>query len=244
MTDQPKICVAICNYNHEQYLLESLLSITRQDYQNLDIVVIDDGSDAKLDHSSAREIVEQVNDDRVRFHRFEQNQGKWQCLNYAFSTTDASVCTAHDADDVSLSWRISSQMAVLSETQTAHNLCGFVHCWNEQDVVAGLERQKPTSLNVLSKEDIFKSVLQGFQHPGCNHYFTGNFETAGVSAMFLRDVWNVGFRFLPPKMGLRVLLSEDSDFNCRVTLGLKSTSILAETPYLYRRNTSTNTEEV
>jgi len=135
-------------------------------------------------------------------------------------------------------------MTVLSSTQTAHNLCGFVHCWNEQDVLSGLERQKPSSLNALSKEDVFKAVLQGFQHPGCNHYFTGNFETAGVSAMFLKDVWDIGFRFFPPGQGLRVLLSEDSDFNCRVTLALKSTSILSESPYLYRRNTSTNVEEV
>ena len=85
--------------------------------------------------------------------------------------------------------------------------------------------------------------MHGFKTPGINHYFTGNFETAGVSSMFHKTVWEMGLRFNPPKSGLRILMSEDSDFNCRTTLLLRSTSILLETPYLYRRNTSTNKEE-
>ena len=61
--------------------------------------------------------------------------------------------------------------------------------------------------------------------------------------MFPKVIWDVGLRYNPPNSGLRILSSEDSDFNCRATLLLRSTSILLETPYLYRRNTSTNKEE-
>ena len=86
-------------------------------------------------------------------------------------------------------------------------------------------------------------MLQGFYTPGINHYYTGNFETAGVSSMFYKEIWDIGFRYNPPSCGLRTLLSEDSDFNFRVTASLRSTSILLDTPYLYRRNTSTNKEE-
>jgi glycosyltransferase involved in cell wall biosynthesis len=234
-----KICVAICNYNHSKYLERSLRSIVEQDYENLDIVVVDDGSSDQ----ASKDIVDSFSDLRIRHHRFEQNRGKWNGLNYAFSTTQAEICTAHDADDISLPWRLSSQLAIMQATKTAHNLCGFVHCWKESDVAKGLELSRPESMNCLYPDDVARLVATGYQAPGCNHYYTGNFETAGVSAMFLKRVWDIGFRFNPPGMGLRVLLSEDSDFNCRVTLGLRSTSILAETPYLYRRNTSTNKEE-
>lgn len=238
--DTPKVCVAICNYNHERYLEDAIRSIVEQDYENLDISVVDDGSNS----FDAREIVDNIGDSRVRLHRLETNRGKWYGLNYSFSTTDAEICTAHDADDISLPWRISAQLTALKATETAHNLCGFVHCWSEDDVKKGRLMRSHESLACIPREDVVKMVMQGFQSPGCNHYYTGSFETAGVSAMFLKRVWEMGFRFNPPGMGLRVLHSEDSDFNCRVTLGLQSTSILANTPYLYRRNTSTNREEV
>lgn len=239
-TASPKICVAICSYNHSKYLEGSLRSIVEQDYENLDIVVIDDGSSDRL----SCDIVSSFADSRIRHHRFESNRGKWNGLNYAFSTTPAEICTSHDADDISLPWRLSSQLAAMQATKTVHNLCGFIHCWEESDVVKGMLISRPESLNCMYSDDVAKLVTAGYQTPGCNHYYTGNFETAGVSAMFLKRVWDVGFRFNPPGIGLRILHSEDSDFNCRVTLGLRSTSILAETPYLYRRNTSTNREEI
>ena len=236
----PKICVAICNYNHSDYLEGSLRSIVEQEYENLDIVVVDDGSKDQR----SQDIVSSFHDARIRHHRLESNRGKWHCLNYAFSTTQAAICTSHDADDISLPWRLSSQLTAMQVTDTAHNLCGFIHCWEEADVIKGLETKRPESIRCISREDVSGLVKTGYQSPGCNHYYTGNFETAGVSAMFFKWVWDIGFRFNPPGAGIRILHSEDSDFNCRVTLGLQSTSILAETPYLYRRNTSTNKEEV
>jgi len=234
-----KVCVAICNYNHEKYLEESIRSIINQDYEDLDIVVVDDFSDNR---STTRKIVDSFNDNRVRFLQVERNTGKWNSLNLAFSTTKAQICTSHDADDVSLPWRISSQLITMRETGTVHNLCGFLHCWNEEDVEKGYNIQKPETMKYVGKEEVLNAVSLGYQTQGINHYFTGAFETAGVSSMFAKWIWDIGFRFNPPAIGTRILHSEDSDFNCRVTLSLRATSVLAETPYLYRRNTSTNKE--
>lgn len=234
-----KVCVAICNYNHERYLEESVKSVICQDYENLDIAVIDDCSE---DSERVKEIVNSLGDKRVRLLLTEKNTGKWNALNRAFATTDAMICTSHDADDISLPWRISSQLSIMKETNTLHNLCGFVHCWNEDDVIAGYKIQKPNSFRVLDKDEVTKLVSFGYQTQGINHYFTGKFETAGVSSMFFKQLWDMGVRFNPPSCGIRILNSEDSDFNCRMTLAFRSTSILAETPYLYRRNTSTNKE--
>ena len=235
-----KVCVAICNYNHQKYLKESIQSILNQDHQNLDVVIVDDGSE---NTDETRDIVKSFSDTRIRHIQLEKNTGKWNALNIAFSTTNASICTAHDADDVSLPWRISSQLAVMKETNTIHNLCGFKHCWDENDILEGYSLKKPESLKFIGSKEVFSTVVFGFQTPGINHYFTGNFETAGVSSMFVKQIWDIGFRFNPPGIGLRILHSEDSDFNSKVTLSLRSSSILAEFPYLYRRNTSTNREE-
>jgi hypothetical protein len=97
-------------------------------------------------------------------------------------------------------------------------------------------------LKVVPAETVSQMVEYGFMTPGINHYFTGDFETAGTSAMFLKALWGLGLRFNPPGMGLRITNSEDSDFNLRSTLILKNTTVLAEPLYLYRRGTGTNNE--
>jgi len=242
MNSDYKVCVAICNYNHSKYLSQSIDSIILQSYENLDIAVIDDGSE---DYLTVKNVVESKNDKRIRLISLEKNKGKWNALNVAFSTTDAKICTSHDADDFSLSWRIQSQFKTLVDTNSVHNLCGFISCWTPDELnIHANNNATPENLKIVSGEEVLKIVLQGYETPGINHYFTGNFETAGVSSMFLKKIWDIGFRFNPPRIGIRTLLSEDSDFNFRVTAGLKSTSILLEKPYLYRRNTSTNREEM
>lgn len=241
MTNDPKICVVICNYNHNKYLKESIQSIVDQTYENLDIVVVDDGS---KDQEEVVKIISYFDTDgRVRLIKQKENYGKWYALNTAISSTAAEFITSHDADDISLEWRIESQINTLQQTKTVHNLCGFISCWTEEEVEKNKAIVKPENIKIASGEDITRMVIAGFDTPGINHYFTGNFETAGVSSMFHKRIWDLGCRFQPPGKNLRVLMSEDSDFNFRVTSFFRSTSLLLEQPYLYRRNTSTNKEE-
>ncbi len=239
--NQLKVLVAICNYNHSRYLEQSIRSIQEQTYENLDICIVDDGS---TDIENVQELVNRLRekDKRIRFINLEKNYGKWHALNEAIRTTDAHICTAHDADDVSLIDRIHLQLATMIKSKTQHNLCGFHHCWSEDDVKSRChDRIDISQVKILPPGEVQKLVIGGYNHPGINHYFTGDFETAGVSAMFYKQLWDYGLRFNPPGKGLRTILSEDSDFNLRCTV-LANTSILLEKPYLYRRNTSTNQE--
>ena len=96
----------------------------------------------------------------------------------------------------------------------------------------------------MDHKEVVLHVQNGYNAPFINHYYTGDFETAGVSAMFYKNLWNYGLRFNPPNEGLRVLTSEDSDFNFRCTALFQRTSVLKEKLYCYRRDTSTNKEEV
>ena len=239
-----KILVTICNYNHSQYLEQSIKSIQDQTHSNLDICVVDDGSD---NPEEVKDIVETLknSDDRIRFIQFSKNLGKWAGLNSALQTTSAGVCTAHDADDISLPQRIELQRKVMIEQNSVHNLCGFYHCYNEEDVEKYLDAHEPLSeVKIVDHETVKRAVMWGAVNPAVNHYYTGDIETAGVSAMFYKNHWAAGFRFFPPGLGLRVLLSEDSDFNFRMTALFGATSITAEQLYLYRRETSTNKEQM
>ena len=237
-----KILVTICNYNHNKYLEESIKSIQNQSYGNLDICIYDDGSKNKKEFKDIVGLFSK--DERIRVISSDVNRGKWFGLNEAIRTTSARICTSHDADDVSLTRRIEKQFNTLKNTNSVHNLCGFYHCWNEEDVSKFLKHQYLENLSVIDQKNVYNLVMQGYTHSGINHYFTGNFETAGTSAMFYKTVWDFGIRFNPPKLGLRTILSEDSDFNLRCTALLQNTTITCEKLYLYRRETSKNCEQI
>lgn len=238
-SELPLITVVVPCYNHGKYLKESVESLLTQTYKNLEIIVVNDGSS---DNTQVVGSMLPVLDKRVKFISFEKNMGKWHCLNAAIEQSKGLFITCQDADDLALPERIERQFRALQATESIHNLCGFYHCHSEADVERYRATRTSGDLKVIPAETVSQMVEYGFMTPGINHYFTADFETAGTSAMFLKALWNIGFRFNPPGVGLRIANSEDSDFNTRATLTLKNTTILAEPLYLYRRGTSTNNE--
>ena len=203
------------------------------------MIVVDDFSS-----EDPSQIVSSFQSERIRYIRLDKNYGKWKALNVGVENSNGDIITSHDADDVALCQRIERQVMCMHATQTVHNLCGFYHCWNEEEVEKYKDLTLESEISYIPHDKVREMVLKGWQHPSINHYYTGNFETAGCSGMFFKSVWDLGIRFNPPGKGLRVLLSEDSDFNFRVTSLVGKTSVLAEQVYCYRRNTSTNSEEM
>lgn len=240
-----KVAVVIPCYNHAKYLKQSIESIIEQTYKNMSIIIVNDGSD-ESQTLQIDSIVNQLKktDNRIEYFSYKKNSGKWFALNLAVEHSDAEFITSHDADDVSLPQRIERQLHCLKLTNSIHNLCSFYHCYDDDDIKKHYAIKFETSLQVVPADQVSNLVLIGANTVGINHYFTGNIETAGTSAMFLKRAWDLGVRFNPPGAGLRVLLSEDSDFNFRMTMLFGKTTILNEKLYCYRRNTSTNKEEM
>ena len=241
LENRVKISVVIPTYNHTKYLRESVESILTQTYKNIECIVVDDGSD------NPDEVVNEIeyllnHDNRLKLITHPKNCGKWRALNNAIEISTGDLVTSHDADDISLPDRLYRQAGAIVFTNTAHNLCGFYHCWNEEDMQKYKGTRVGGDLSLLNPEEVHKLVKYGVENKNINHYFTNEFETAGTSAMFVKEMWDKGIRFNPPGMGIRILNSEDSDFNARVTLTTVSTTVLLEKLYLYRRNTSTNNE--
>lgn len=240
VTEMPIITVVVPCFNHGKYLQESVESLLAQTYKNLEIIIVNDGSsDNTVEVAQAMVAV----DTRVKFIDLPENKGKWFALNLAIEKSSGLIITCQDADDLALPERIERQFGALRATESVHNLCGFYHCHSEADVLENKGKHVTGELKGIEADVVSQMVEYGFITPGINHYFTAEFETAGTSAMFLKALWTAGFRFNPPGMGLRIAASEDSDFNTRITLALRNTSILAEQLYLYRRGTGTNNEQ-
>ena len=98
-------------YNTEKYLKTSIDSILSQTYENIEFIIIDDGS---TDNSI--NIVESYSDKRIRFYK-QDNRGIAISLNKGISLAKGDFIARQDADDISNPFRIEKQMQLLIENK-------------------------------------------------------------------------------------------------------------------------------
>jgi len=235
-----KISVILTNFNHKQYIETAFDSIYNQSYQNLELIIVDDCStDGSLETIKT---LEKRNDKfPIKSIALQQNKGKWNALNVGILAATGELITLQDADDASHQYRLEIQYEAMQTKKSFHNLCGFSHCYTEEDIQKYKNEEKFPSPRVMEHSTVTRNVHQGFKTPGINHYYVGpDFEAHGATCLFYRQLWENGIKFLPGNMGLRCVRAEDSDFNTKMTLLFQKTSIVMEPLYFYRRNSSTN----
>lgn len=107
----PLVSIILPCYNAEKYLKYALDSIINQDYKNLEILCIDDGSsDGTLNILKES----QLKDERIIIIQNEENKGLIYTLNKALTLVKGEYFARMDADDYSMQNRISIQIDYLS----------------------------------------------------------------------------------------------------------------------------------
>lgn len=105
----PLVSVLVAIYNAGAYLRPSLESILEQTYENLEIILIDDGST-----DNCLDTVADMKDPRIMRLR-QDNQGKSVALNRALKVMSGVFYAIHDSDDLSYPHRIERQVAAMQE---------------------------------------------------------------------------------------------------------------------------------
>ncbi len=106
------VSVIMPAYNVEAYIEESILSIVDQDYRNLELVVVNDGStDGTL--QAVRQLAERY-PDTIRYFTI-RNSGPAKARNAGIDHAKGGIIAYQDSDDVSLSRRISREVRFLLE---------------------------------------------------------------------------------------------------------------------------------
>ncbi|MBN9149222.1 glycosyltransferase family A protein [Nitrobacter sp. 62-23] len=161
----PLVSIIMCAYNAGEYLRASLVSILTQTYQNLDIVIIDDGS---TDDSFAS-ITDLLTDRRIRvFH--QENATRPVALNRALDLIRGDFYAIQDGDDISHPTRIEKQVrAMLSQPQVAAVFCGNELIINDRSIA-------PTF--AAKDTDECKRLIDAFSMPA--HDPTGMFRLSLV----------------------------------------------------------------
>jgi alpha-1,3-rhamnosyltransferase len=123
--DTPLVSIVIPCYNHEKFVQDCIQSVIDQTYENIELIIIDDGSK----DDSVSKIREMIPKCEKRFVRFEfrnrPNKGLSATLNEAIDWCRGDYFSAIASDDQLLSDKIKNQIRVFSYESKEHTVAIF-----------------------------------------------------------------------------------------------------------------------
>lgn len=155
---QPLVSVIISSYNHAPYIEASILSVVRQSYPNIELLVVDDGSG---DDSVAR--IEALQKIHGFDFRAQANKGLSRTLNETIERARGSLIAPLGSDDIMLPQRIATQVAYLADKPEVGICAGDIQSIDAQ----GTPRAAPRGLpqRRLDFEDVFLGRKPGAPAP-------------------------------------------------------------------------------
>lgn len=103
----PRLSIVMPTYNKSHYVVESINSILTQDYTDLELFVIDDGSP-----DNTLEVLSKIKDPRVRILQ-RQHRGIVACLNEGLNLASGDLIQVMDHDDLCAPGRYRKQVEFL-----------------------------------------------------------------------------------------------------------------------------------
>ncbi len=125
---KPKVTVMMPAYNAAKYIAESIGSVLRQDFEDFELLIVDDGSkDATMEIAALFK-----KDQRVRIYKNSENRGEGYTRNRILRLSRGKYIVPHDADDIMLQGRIEKQVRTLEKNSEFGGVCGRVLICNEE----------------------------------------------------------------------------------------------------------------
>lgn len=150
--NNPRVSIIIPCYNHETFVKEAIQSVIDQDYENIELIIIDDGSS----DGSVTAIQEMVTQCEKRFVRFEfrcrPNKGLCFTLNEALDWCEGEFLSGVASDDTIRKYKTSYQVNYLIENSNSIGVFGGVEILYEE---SGARVVDVTSARKYNFEDIF-----------------------------------------------------------------------------------------
>lgn len=118
--EREQITVVIPCYNRRDRILDSVESVLSQSYDNLELLVVDDGST-----DATAELFENYPDERLCFLRYEENRGACYARNYGAERGSGKYLAFQDSDDIWHRDKLEKQMQHIRQTGADLSFCGM-----------------------------------------------------------------------------------------------------------------------
>ena len=114
------ISVIIPVKNREKLIIDSMMSVLDQDYRDIELIVVEDGST-----DNTYEAVLSVKDNRVRCLKLEESVGQCEARNRGAEIARGEYIAYNDSDDIWHPNKFSRQLAYLTENNADIVFCGI-----------------------------------------------------------------------------------------------------------------------
>ena len=156
MTDAPLVSVVLPTFNRAPVLARAMNSVLAQDYRNLELIVVDDGS---TDETEA--VVKACRDSRVRYAR-QANAGPGAARNAGLRLAAGEFVAFQDSDDEWLPTKLGKQMATFGG---AGPDLGLVACGHSNRGGPPDRYREWVTDEWIQRGDIAGSLLTGLYFP-------------------------------------------------------------------------------
>ena len=157
-SNQPLVSIVITCYNHENFVQDCIQSVIEQTYENIELIIIDDGSK----DNSVLKIQEMLEKCQNRFKQFEfryrPNKGLSETLNESLEWCQGKYYSVLASDDQMFDNKTALQVAYLEKNKDCVGCFGGYQLIDENNIVTAYSKkdEKSYSFNeiFLHKHDL------------------------------------------------------------------------------------------
>lgn len=111
---KPLVSVCIPAYNNAEYIMDTINSILKQTYENLELVIVDDNST-----DDTYEVLKRIQDERVKVYHNEKNLGMSGNWNRCLSLCTGEYMKLVGADDMLAETSLEKEVQALMDNPSA-----------------------------------------------------------------------------------------------------------------------------
>lgn len=159
----PKVSIIIPVYNGSNFLREAIDSALSQTYKNIEIIVVNDGSD---DNGATKRIAQSYGDKIIYFEK--ENGGVSSALNYGIKRMTGDYLSWLSHDDVYSSEKIYRQIISLSDHADDKTIALCAHCFIDENSMK-LSKKAPRRFDegMFGWESVLQEILVNGTFSGC-----------------------------------------------------------------------------
>lgn len=118
--DAPLVSIVIPTYNKAQYICETIESAIHQTYPNVEIIVVDDGSE-----DNTRDVLDAYIKEKKITYYYQNNSGPASARNNGISLADGKYILCLDSDDILDPSYLEKSVPILQQKEDV----GVVYTW-------------------------------------------------------------------------------------------------------------------
>lgn len=134
MNNEALVSVIIPTYKRADGLKEAIQSVLKQTYKKVEIIIIDDNDDESY-ITKVQDILNDFNDDRIKYYSDKINRGGSGARNLGIDLADGEYITFLDDDDLYLPNKIERQLEHMRNQRIDVSVCDMFFLKKEKFII-------------------------------------------------------------------------------------------------------------